>query len=442
VQQLAAASAPRTALTLRLQVTWAIRVEGLGKQYSLGTREHHVESFREMLTSLMSAPLRGLSSARRRGKDTPAFWALRHVSFEVQQGEVVGIIGRNGAGKSTLFRILGRITDPTEGLADIRGRVGSLLEVGTGFHPELTGRENIYVNGAILGMRRSEIQRHFDEIVSFAEIEQFLDVPVKRYSSGMYVRLAFAVAAHLEPEVLLVDEVLAVGDAAFQRKCLEKMGDVASRGRTILFISHNMAAIENLCDRALLLERGHAVRDGDPAKVIATYLSTSQTGDASDGTILVGVPRSGSGRVYLTHASILDRNGERIHVLRSGMDVTVALDYVTQGGESRNVDVGIAFHRLDGSRLFGLYQSFLGPPFALIPPAGTFRCDIPNFPLAAGRYELHGRVLVGSEEADWPRQSVLTVNVEAGDFYRSGSTGFGSHAIFMVQGAWNVVPRP
>jgi lipopolysaccharide transport system ATP-binding protein len=202
-------------------------------------------------------------------------WALREVSFDVARGEVIGIIGRNGAGKSTLLKILSRITDPTSGKAFIKGRVGSLLEVGTGFHPELTGRENIYLSGAILGMKRAEIARKFDEMVAFAEIEKFIDTPVKRYSSGMYVRLAFAVAAHLEPEVLLVDEVLAVGDAAFQKKCLGKMGDVAKEGRTILFVSHNMVAVQNLCDRSLWLQDGQVVKEGQTSEVVSDYLSKS-----------------------------------------------------------------------------------------------------------------------------------------------------------------------
>ena len=204
--------------------------------------------------------------------DDTDLWALRDVSFEVKRGEVVGIIGRNGAGKSTLLKILSRITEPTAGSAKIHGRVGSLLEVGTGFHPELTGRENIYLNGAILGMRRAEIERKFDEIVAFAEIERFLDTPVKRYSSGMYVRLAFAVAAHLEPEILLVDEVLAVGDAQFQKKCLGKMGDVAKEGRTVLFVSHNMVAVQTLCQRAFWLDSGQLKAQGEVGTIVTTYL--------------------------------------------------------------------------------------------------------------------------------------------------------------------------
>lgn len=249
-----------------------IRVSGLGKEYIIGGREKGNETFREMLTSSLLAPFRRLRKLKGEVAQEERFWALKDVSFEVQRGEVVGIIGRNGAGKSTLLKILSRITEPTEGEVEIRGRVASLLEVGTGFHPELTGRENIYLNGAILGMSRAEIARKFDEIVAFAEVEKFLDTPVKRYSSGMYVRLAFAVAAHLEPEILIVDEVLAVGDGAFQRKCMGKMEEVARQNRTVLFVSHNLDAIRQLCSQGLLLENGRIKSFGQITDVAESYL--------------------------------------------------------------------------------------------------------------------------------------------------------------------------
>jgi lipopolysaccharide transport system ATP-binding protein len=263
-----------------------IRAEGLGKKYTIG---HQVE--RERYVALRDVLTRGARGAWRnaarmaRGQAIIAadaveeFWALKDVSFEVKRGEVLGIIGRNGAGKSTLFKILSRITEPSAGRVTIQGRVASLLEVGTGFHPELTGRENVYLNGAILGMTRAEIKRKFDEIVAFAEVQKFLDTPVKRYSSGMYVRLAFAVAAHLEPEILVVDEVLAVGDAEFQKKCLGKMSEVAGGGRTVLFVSHNMAVIRHLCERAILLRHGRIVCDGVPQLTISSYLSDVVVGN-------------------------------------------------------------------------------------------------------------------------------------------------------------------
>jgi lipopolysaccharide transport system ATP-binding protein len=261
----------------------AIRVEGLGKRYRIGVRRQRQDTVRDALADGLRAPLgwlRGNGRGNHSRDDT--IWALRDVSFEVKRGQAVGVIGRNGAGKSTLLKILSRITRPTKGYAEIHGRVGSLLEVGTGFHPELTGRENVYLNGAVLGMRKTEIDRRFDEIVAFAEIERFLDTPVKRYSSGMYVRLAFAVAAHLEPEILLVDEVLAVGDAAFQKKCLGKMGDVTTEGRTVLFVSHNMGAIQRLCGRALLIGSGQLQEQGDPGIIVGNYLSDATVSDSGD----------------------------------------------------------------------------------------------------------------------------------------------------------------
>lgn len=258
----------------------AIRCESLGKQYRIGERERY-KALRDTLTDVMYAPARRLRSIFKSGANKPlagpddnTFWALKDVSFEVRHGEVTGIIGRNGAGKSTLLKILSRITKPTEGQVQIRGRVGSLLEVGTGFHPELTGRENIFLNGAILGMKRAEIVRKFDEIVAFAEIENFIDTPVKRYSSGMYIRLAFAVAAYMEPEILLVDEVLAVGDAAFQKKCLGKMSDVAKEGRTVLFVSHNMAAVTRLCQRGIILDSGKLQLDAGIFEATSKYLQS------------------------------------------------------------------------------------------------------------------------------------------------------------------------
>ena len=257
----------------------AIRVDNLGKQYHIGQRERY-HSLRDSLARTLSAPARWLGSAfsskhktsHSDGQDADTFWALKDVSFEVKRGEVVGVIGRNGAGKSTLLKILSRITEPTTGQIEIRGRVGSLLEVGTGFHPELTGRENIYLNGAILGMKRVEITRKFDEIVEFSEIEKFLDTPVKHYSSGMYMRLAFAVAAHLEPEILIVDEVLAVGDAQFQKKCLGKMDEVAGSGRTVFFVSHNMAAVQSLCEKVIRLQGGLLRGFGTTNREIEVYL--------------------------------------------------------------------------------------------------------------------------------------------------------------------------
>jgi lipopolysaccharide transport system ATP-binding protein len=259
----------------------AIRVENLSKQYRIGGPQARYQTLRDTVMDVAVAPIQRLRRLVQPASTENTIWALKDVSLEVKRGEVLGIIGPNGAGKTTLLKILSRITEPTEGYAEIYGRVGSLLEVGTGFHPELTGRENIYLSGAILGMKRAEIDEKFDEIVQFADIETFLDTPAKRYSSGMYVRLAFAVAAHLEPEVLLVDEVLAVGDAAFQEKCLGKMHDVAKEGRTVLFVSHNMAAIEHLCTSALLLQAGELLLRADARRVVRRYMAETSAGRAS-----------------------------------------------------------------------------------------------------------------------------------------------------------------
>jgi len=255
----------------------AIRVEGLGKQFRIGTPERY-RTLRDTVTDTISAPFRFLRNGGSAKAPADTIWALKDISFDVKVGEVVGIIGRNGSGKSTLLKILSRITEPTEGHAEIHGRVGSLLEVGTGFHPELTGRENIFLNGAILGMAKAEIQRKFDEIVAFSEVDKFIDTPVKHYSSGMYLRLAFAVAAHMEPEILIVDEVLAVGDQKFQEKCLSKMDEVGRQGRTVLFVSHSMSSIQSLCQRVIVLERGKVKQDAATADSMMEYLK----GDAGE----------------------------------------------------------------------------------------------------------------------------------------------------------------
>jgi lipopolysaccharide transport system ATP-binding protein len=283
----------------------AIRVENVSKRYRIGVRDTH-RTLREALVNATKRPFQraqALLCASNGRQPEKTFWALRDVSFEVKQGEVLGIIGRNGAGKSTLLKLLSRITEPTEGRIEGYGRVGSLLEVGTGFHPELTGRENIYLNGAILGMTRAEIQRKFDEIVAFAEIDQFLDTPVKRYSSGMYMRLAFAVAAHLDPEIMMVDEVLAVGDAQFQKKCLGKMEAVSTNeGRTVIFVSHNMTAVQALCPRVVLLQHGNVQRDGLAGDTISTYLDALEQAASQD--LLSRTDRTGKGLVKVSRVTI------------------------------------------------------------------------------------------------------------------------------------------
>ncbi len=296
-----------------------IRAENLSKRYHIGEREPYL-TLRDVLTRALKASARIFHSrppASSNGHDR-YIWALKDVSFEIRQGEVVGVIGRNGAGKSTLLKILARVTKPTRGFAEVHGRVGSLLEVGTGFHQELTGRENTYLNGAILGMRRREIDRKFDEIVAFAEIERFIDSPVKHYSSGMYIRLAFAVAAHLEPEILFVDEVLAVGDGAFQKKCLGKMGEVAQQGRTVVFVSHNLAAVGALCHSAVLLSSGRIVKHGPTQSVISEYLAGTDSIAGRLDLTSPGVQRRGDRSLYFVAARLLDENGDEVSAAIEG----------------------------------------------------------------------------------------------------------------------------
>ena len=306
----------------------AIQISDLSKRYRIGMREKY-PTIRETLMRTVSRPLRKFqswASGRNDGSNAGLIWALREVELAVKQGEVVGIIGRNGAGKSTLLKILTGITEPTTGYADIYGRVGSLLEVGTGFHMELTGRENIFMNGAILGMRRQEIKQKFDEIVTFSEIEEFLDTPVKRYSSGMYMRLAFAIAAHLETEILLVDEVLAVGDSAFQKKCLGKMGDVASQGRTVLFVSHNMSTIQALCRKTMWLDLGRVKAIGPTPQIVQRYLESTTSSEAIP--VEDRSDRQGDGSVRVCSIRIQDGNGTS--VIRTGSRLKVTIEYASE----------------------------------------------------------------------------------------------------------------
>jgi lipopolysaccharide transport system ATP-binding protein len=309
-----------------------IRVENLSKRYQLGVRRgRSYRTMREAITDAASQTWRVIrrrgEGTRRAGSGDRSFWALKDVSFEVRRSEVVGIIGRNGAGKSTLLKILSRIVEPTGGRAEVRGRVGSLLEVGTGFHPELTGRENVFLNGAILGMSRGEISRKFDDIVDFAELHKFIDTPVKRYSSGMYVRLAFAVAAHLDPEILVVDEVLSVGDAAFQEKCLGTMQLTASSGRTILFVSHNLASVQALCTRAIMLKEGRVLADGTPPDIIRAYLSDVKT--VRNVSVADWPDRAGTGEARIVDLEVCDADGHLTDNVLFGREIrfTIVADF-------------------------------------------------------------------------------------------------------------------
>src|SRR6267142_1401393 len=326
-----------------------IKVQNLGKRYRLGAHQAPYGSLRDTLAGMARTPLRLL---QRNGRAAPPqFWAVKDVSFEVRPGEVVGIIGRNGAGKSTLLKMLSRITQPTTGRIELYGRIASLLEVGTGFHPELTGRENIYLNGAILGMGRGEIKRKFDEIVSFAEVEKFIDTPVKHYSSGMYLRLAFAVAAHLEPEILMVDEVLAVGDVRFQKKCLGKMGDVARAGRTVVLVSHNMAAINALSSRVILLNAGGIEFDGPTLEATSRYYAESLD-SAESGASLLNLKREGNGKARFSTISVqpLNSAGDRIEVAYPGCDLSIETEIVCHS-DIADCNLAIIVYERNGFRV-------------------------------------------------------------------------------------------
>ena len=329
-------------------------------------------------------------------RDGEDLWALRDVNFTVEQGEVLGIIGRNGAGKSTLLKILSRITAPTSGKIKVRGRVASLLEVGTGFHPELTGRENIYLNGAILGMTRKEIGRKFDEIVDFAEVKKFIDTPVKRYSSGMYVRLAFAVAAHLDPEILVVDEVLAVGDAAFQKKCLGKMGEVAKQGRTVLFVSHNMASIESLCTRSIVLSNGSPIFDGFTADAIKMYLSANRKIDpVIDLSLFRG--KFSYQQPILKTLRVFDHQNNPQIIFPIGS--TIIFDIEIFCSEIKQPHVGIGFNNTKGSRIFTVSTRLQGVSFPSINGSGHIRCVLRDNPLVPDQYNL--KIAIGDTQSDY-----------------------------------------
>jgi lipopolysaccharide transport system ATP-binding protein len=415
-----------------------IRVESLSKRFRIGRREPYL-ALRDALTSVLTAPFRAFGASGNGGQRRPdAFiWALNDVSFDVRRGEVVGIVGRNGAGKSTLLKVLSRITRPTAGWARVRGRLGSLLEVGTGFHPELTGRENVYLNGAILGMKKAEIARKFDEIVAFAEVPQFIDTPVKYYSSGMYVRLAFAVAAHTDPEILLVDEVLAVGDAAFQKKCLGKMSTVAGEGRTVLFVSHNMAAIVNLCPRAILLDGGRVVQDGGSGAVVDSYLRAL----AVTASTVLGerVDRKGNQSLRILAFQMWNERGERIAQAMSGERLTIALPYEGRDAAPlRKVHVAIGVHGKYDERLCHLSTTVSSGDFAEIPPNGTLCCRVPRLPLQPGRYSVNVFCTVAGDVADWV-QGAGTIDVIAGDFFKTGKLPPPDQGVFLVDHEWDVV---
>lgn len=380
----------------------AIDARNLGKEYFIGGAQKQYDALSEQIRDVVLSPFRRAGKlltgkAQSAAELEEAIWALKDASFKVNPGEAVGVIGRNGAGKSTLLKVLSRITVPTTGEAFINGRVGSLLEVGTGFHPELTGRENVFLNGAILGMRRQEIRQKFDEIVDFAEIEQFIDTPVKHYSSGMYVRLAFSVAAHLEPEVLLIDEVLAVGDLAFQKKCLGKMDDVAQRGRTILFVSHNMALIQSLCERGIFLQGGEIAYDGPVGDAVNAYLETLEELENID--LADRTDRRGAGKVRLMDLDIVNSAGESTTVLTTGEQAR--FDFTLNQLVS-DVICQFVFYNHLGQRVAVFKSDLFGDVDAYDPNLGnTFSCEFDRVLLMPGRYHVNVFIRGDGERQDW-----------------------------------------
>lgn len=404
-----------------------ISIKGVGKRFILGDGNAH-DTLRDHLT----AGVRRLFGGAKK-KASEEYWALRDVSFDVNEGEVVGIIGHNGAGKSTLLKILSQISEPTEGEIRVRGRIASLLEVGTGFHPELSGRENIYLNGAILGMTRAEIRSKFDEIVAFAEVEKFLDTPVKRYSSGMYVRLAFAVAAHLEPEILVVDEVLAVGDVAFQKKCLGKMGEVANQGRTVIFVSHQMSAVSALCQRAVYLNHGRVHGVGQVKRIIEQYLSeviSSKIG------IFNRPQAKDSSEVVITDLQV---DGLHIHEKRnilSGEGLRITLRYL-----ARNANMPIRFlisiYDSQRSRVLGLDSAVDNTLPVTWPISGALTLEFPaDFSLGPDRYHVNCAALIQTDFVDFIADALI-FDVNEGDFFGNGRKPFSAGAV-LIKNKWHL----
>jgi lipopolysaccharide transport system ATP-binding protein len=420
----------------------AIKIEKLSKRFIIGHKNNErYSAFRDVLSNGAKNSLRHLRDLARGGHgfsrniSREEFWALRDIDLDVQHGDRVGIIGRNGAGKSTLLKVLCRITEPTRGKVTIKGRVASLLEVGTGFHPELTGRENIFLNGAILGMSKAEINNKFDEIVSFAEIERFLDTPVKRYSSGMYVRLAFSVAAHIEPEILIVDEVLAVGDAAFQKKCLGKMEDVGKEGRTVLFVSHQMAAVQNLCQKGVVLNQGQVEYQGTQVEAVSRYL-TLNANQAS--TLADRKDRRGTQDVRVESIEFVDYAGRTIDSAVSGQELGIRLHYKKYDGlDLSKINVGIAVKTPLGIPVFLQHSRLGGYQFGPLSENGYFEFRIDRLMLPPSSYQITYSLINDGIYIDGVADAAELL-VSEGDYFGTGEVPPISHGVCLVDGEWSV----
>jgi lipopolysaccharide transport system ATP-binding protein len=417
-----------------------IQVENLSKYYRLGLIGGGTlnEDINRWIAKMRGKPdpLLKIGEKDHGNRKDGQIWALRDVSLEVNEGEILGIIGRNGAGKSTLLKILSKITAPTEGRIKIKGRVGSLLEVGTGFHPELTGRENIYLNGTILGMSHSEVTSKLEEIIEFAEMGKFIDTPVKRYSSGMTVRLAFAVAAHLEPEILVVDEVLAVGDAAFQKKCLGKMQDVSKKGRTVLFVSHNMSSIEKLCSRVMILKGGKVYADESCSDALSLYFDSIMK--PPECMLSNRTDRSGNGVVKIVSFQMINTEGKILDKIRTGQDVTFRFGFSSTIDVIKNLDFCFTVRHEFGSALFRNRTNESGIMLPKnFPKEGFLDCYIPHFPLTEGTYNFGFRLLVDGLESDYIIGAYAAkFDVIEGKFYRAGE--YSSFAPVLIRHAWEI----
>lgn len=420
----------------------AIEVHNLSKIYQLGSIS--TNTFYGDLSRWWSKiigiddPYEKINLTSNKSHENKFFHALNDINFSIPRGEIVGIIGPNGAGKSTLLKILSRVTAPSTGIVKINGRIASLLEVGTGFHPELTGRENIFLNGSIMGMSYKEVKGRFDEIVDFSGVEKYIDTPVKRYSSGMFVRLAFAVAAHLEPEILIVDEVLAVGDADFQNKALGKMSEVSQGyGRTVLFVSHNMASISNLCKECILLNNGTFVEKNSADTVINNYLNSLNT-TIRNTPLRERTDRRGNGHVKLIDFRFENENQQKQLVLVSGSTVILCFEYVCDEPLSvKDIDIGFSFHKNNGDMLSVTYSSYFNQNYHSAEKKGVFRFQIDKLPLSKGKYKINARIVTNGIESDWLNEFLVEFFVESGDFYQSGRSGFGGNAPILINGTWS-----
>ncbi len=416
-----------------------IKVDGLGKKYRIGLKEKMSNSLAETITRTLTAPFRSFKRLRslssfdgKEGDDV--FWALQNISFDVKKGQVLGVIGKNGAGKSTLLKLLSRITAPSSGSIEITGRVASLLEVGTGFHPELSGRENVYLNGTILGMTRAEVGEKFDEILEFSGVEKFIDTPVKRYSSGMRVRLAFAVAAHLEPEILIVDEVLAVGDYEFQKKCLGKMQDVSGEGRTVLFVSHNMVAVENLCDSAIVLEKGKMVYEGPTHQAIQKYMQVENVGQGI--SLKEHDNREGNGDLRYSRVYLSDDEGRVINTAISGraLNINLEIDSSEKAVVGTEVYCAMGIFDSSGNRLCSLSSIAIDETLQVSSQQNILTWTLDRLSLANGEYRCTIFMSYdekGMDPIDWVKDA-FTFNVERGDYFGTGKQLVSQNDTFFV----------